>query len=725
MAVWMRALLVATAAVAPALVLPGGGSGAGGALAQTIDAELDPDAPVALVADEIDYDTTTRELVASGNVEVYYGERTLTADRLIYNDATGRIRAEGNLVLRDPTGVTLFAEFADLDAELKDGILKGAQSVLDRYSRLSAVEARRVDDRYNILSRAVYSACEVCADEPTPLWRIRARQVIHDQENRIIHYEDARLEVFGVPVLWTPYFSHPDPTVERASGFLTPSVSSSAENYGYGVKLPYFLVIDEQTDLTLTPFVTTNDGIVGELEFRRAFETGNLFFKGSAVRSDFTGDRELHGHVDSEGLFRAFDSFDWGWDVKFASDDAYLAYFDFSNEDRLTSELFASSYSRDGFFDISTARFQSLRDDEPAGQIPFVIPDMAARYEFDDPLAGGRIGAFMNSQGLLRTNGEDTGRISFGLDWERELLLPVGLALKGFAEIRGDAFFIGDSDDPDQDPTAFRFAPLIGVEARYPFVSDASTGGFEGITQVIEPVAQFILAPYGGNDDDIPNEDSLITEFDETALFDRSHFNGYDRVEEGPRFNLGLRYALYSDFGLDFDATVGRVLRFDEETAFSEGSGLDGMASDWVGAWSASYDPYVTVSQRIRVADDGLEVTRNEAELGLRFGQVGFDLQYVFLEADPDEGADDDREELFTRARWNVTDEWSVNGFLRRDIERREWVSLGGGVRFANECCSVTAFVRRSFTDQENVSAGTSFGITVELFTLGGTGFGG
>ncbi len=697
-----------------------------GAAAQDIDTEFDPDRPVSLVADSLDYDTTTRTLTAAGNVEVYYGERTLTADRIAYSDETGRITAEGDIVLRDGSGATVFAEFADLDADLRDGLVRGAQSVLDRYSRLAAVEARRVGDRYNILSRAVYSPCEVCEDEPTPLWRIRARRVIHDQEARVIHYEDARLEVMGVPVLWTPYFSHPDPTVERATGFLAPSVKSSGDNFGYGVKTPFFIVLDEQTDLTLTPFVTTNDGVVGELELRRAFESGYAEFFGTVGRSDFTGRGEWHGHVDTVGRFTWDDRVDWGWDVEFASDDAYLRYFDYSNEDRLTSELYASSYARHGFFDVSAARFQSLRDDEPAGQIPLVIPDIAARYEIEEDFTGGRIGLFGNSQGLMRNNGQDTARLSVGLDWEREWLLPVGLAIKGFAEIRGDAFFIGDADDPQQEPTAFRFHPLAGIEARYPLISEPGTG-FEGLTQVVEPIAQFVLAPYGGNDADIPNEDSLITEFDETSLFERDHFTGYDQVEEGPRVNLGLRYAVYSDFGLDFDATLGRSLRFERADEFSTGSGLANAQSDWVGAWSASYDPYVTVSQRLRLADDGLELTRNEARLALRLGPADLDLQYSFFEADPGSDAFVDREELFTSARFRLTDEWSINGFLRRDLDAEEFVNIGGGVRFRNECCSVTAFVRRNFTEQDNVSDGTSFGLTVELFTLGGggTSFGG
>ena len=178
-----------------------------------------------MVADEIQFDSQAGTVTAVGNVEVYYGQRTLTADRIIYNDRTGKIRANGDLVLRDPSGATVFADAADLDADLKNGLVEGARSMLDQHTRLAAVEARRVDERYNTLSKAVYSPCKVCSDDPTPLWRIRARRIIHDEQEKVIHYENAYFDVLGVPVGWLPYFQHPDPSVKRASGLLFPEGS--------------------------------------------------------------------------------------------------------------------------------------------------------------------------------------------------------------------------------------------------------------------------------------------------------------------------------------------------------------------------------------------------------------------------------------------------------------------------------------------------------------------
>ncbi len=671
-----------------------------------------PNLPVALAADKVEHDTATGQVIASGNVEIFYGERTLTADRIVYHSDTGRITAEGNIVLRDATGVTVFADFADLDADLQNGLVRGARSVMGENIKLSAAEARRVDARFNTLSKAVYSPCKVCSDNPTPLWRIRARRVIHDEVEKVIYYEDATLDVLGVPVAWLPYFSHPDPTVARASGFLVPEFRQSSV-YGLGARVPYYWVIDDYSDLTFSPLLTSGDGMVGVLEYRRAFESGSFTTVGSLTYNDYQGSNEFHGHLEARGEFDLEDDLKWGFDAIVVTDRGYLRRFDFSDEDRLTSELYLRRYRGDGFLDATAVYFQSLRDDEPSGNIPLVLPDFDIRYKMPEFLAGGDLGIFASSAVLLRGKGLDTGRLSFGADWDRQEILPSGLSLRGFAEVRGDVFVVDDFSGVDS-ATEFRFAPLAGIEARFPLIYESSGA----IAHVLEPIAQAIVAPYGGNDSDIPNEDSQVTEFDETNLFDTSHFTGLDAFEEGHRLNLGLRYERISPGGLNLDASVGRVLRLRRADEFSSGSGLADAASDWVGAWSAGYDPYVTVRQRLRISD-GFAITRNEIGAELTFGRFSLFGGYIFLERDPAIEAPEDREELFGRAIVSLNRNWSLSGEARRDIQNGDFVEIAGGITYTNECCQVDFFVKRDFTELNDAPESTSIGVQIKLFTLG------
>lgn len=676
--------------------------------------EVETDLPVALVADEIIYESAIGRVTATGNVEVYYGARTLTADRIVYDDRTGRISAEGDLVLRDPSGTTVFADAADLDPELRDGLVVGARSVMGDNARMAAVEARRIDDRYNTLSKVVYSPCAVCPENPTPLWSIRARRVIHDEQERMIHYENATFEVFGVPVGWLPYFRHPDPTVDRASGLLIPRFLSSSI-FGYALKVPYYQVIDAHSDLTLTPFVTTNDGAILELDYRRLFESGELSFGGSVTWNDYEGgDAKVHGHVDTDGLFGIGAGVKAGWDVAFTTDDGYLRRYEFDYADRLTSELFVKRYREDDFFDVAGVYFQSLRSNEPAGQIPLALPLLDARLELPDPLTGGEFGLFASGYLLNRNNGADNGRFTLGVDWERQEILPIGLSVTGFAQVRGDVFSsVGDPSVPDT--PAGRITGLGGVELRYPLIWEPEGGA----DHILEPVVQAVMAPYGHNDG-FPVEDSLVTEFDELSVISRDHFTGLDSFEEGPRVNLLLRYDRIGDGGLRFDAAVGRTYRFDELETFSSGSGLRDAESDFVTAWQASYDPYVVVRHRMRFDDDGT-VTRNEVFGGLNIAPVELTASYIFLEADPEISAPFDREEVSASAGLQIDRNWSISGFLQRDLELGEFVRVGGQLTWANECAVIDLYLRRRFTDLEDAPAATSVGVNVRLLTLGTT----
>ena len=667
---------------------------------------------VTLVADSVSYDTLTGRVVAEGAVQVFYGTRTLTAERIVYDSVNDRISAEGDLVLRDAAGnATVFADTAELDAELRDGLVLGARAVMNRDVKLSAVEAPRLDDRYNALSKAVYSPCAVCAEDPTPLWQIRARRVIHDERERVIHYEDATFDVLGVPVFWTPYFRHADPTVERTSGFLVPSFAQSS-TFGYGVRAPYYWVLDDFSDATIEPFVTTDDGVIMLGEYRRRFTFGDLQVRSSGTVNDYGGKGSFHGHLDALGQFETKGGIDYGFDFDLVTDDGYLRRFDLSDDDRLESEVYLRDYGDRSFFDLAGIYFQSLREGETDGEVPFVLPDFEARYELPRPVAGGTAGFFADTAAVVRTAGDDAARVSLGSDWEREFIASNGLVLTPFAEARVDFFASGD-DDVFTEDTDLRLAPLAGVEARYPLINESSPG----VAHVLEPVAQAILAPYGGNDG-IPNEDSLLTEFDETSLFDRNHFPGLDGFEEGPRLNYGLRYERIADEGIDLEASLGQVLRPEDASEFSPGSGLVDATSDIVGSWALSFAPWATARQRVRLSTD-LELTRNEVYGGIELDPVGLDVGYIFLERDPRIDAPDDREEISAAGRLRLTGGWSVGAFLQHDIGRDELVETGGSITYENECIAVDLGVEKRFTDADDAPSALSFGLQVRLLTLG------
>ncbi len=705
------------AAAAALLVLAGGAAPAAAqTVAENLVGRIDRAEPVALVADSVTYDNATGLLTAAGSVEVYYGERTLTADRIVYDSRTDRISAEGGITIRSPEGATIVADVAELDSDLKDGIVRGARASLGQDARFAALEARRVGGRYNVLSRAVFSPCMVCPEDPTPLWRIRARRIVHDEQEKVVHYEDATFDLMGVPIAWSPYFRHPDPALGRSSGFLMPEYLQSS-TFGHALKTPYFWVLDDQSDVTIMPFATTRDGLIMEGEYRRAFEDGALRVSGSFTQGDYDGQNRLRGHVFAESLFDLGDGVETGFSIAQASDDAYLRRYEFTEDDRLTSEMFLRHSDRDGYGEASLVRFQSLRDDEPYGEIPMALPTFEARRDWDEDVLGGVVGAQAAGYGLLRSGGQDTAHLSLGADWETHEIHSSGIIFGAAAEARLDMWRIGDAAAADDDPV--RFAPQAAIEARYPLVRRDPQGGVfgVGVTHVLEPIVQAVLAPYIDDTPALPNEDSVLTEFDETNLFSLRRHSGYDGFEEGPRLNLGLRYGFVTDAGADFSATVGRVLRMRQIDSFNAGEGLNKRESDFVGAWSLFLPGVLKLNNRVRVADD-FSLRRNELYASADYRSLEFNAYYVYLSKD--EITPEDRQEAALSARYALTPNWFLGGEARRDLETGNWVRAAGTVAYRNECVDLELYAGRRFTSSQGVPASTFFGARVRLWALGG-----
>jgi len=206
-----------------------------------------------LVADSVVVDPSG-QIIAEGNVVVYYDGSRLEADRVFYDRTTDALTIEGAVTLTDATGDVVTADAATLNSDLRNGVLTSARLVLDQQLQLAAARIARVEDRYTTLSRVVASSCKVCAANPTPLWEIRASRVVHDTVEQQLYFDNAQFRLAGVPIFYLPRLRLPDPTLERASGFLIPELRTSSD-LGTGIRLPYFLAIGPHADATLSRLI--------------------------------------------------------------------------------------------------------------------------------------------------------------------------------------------------------------------------------------------------------------------------------------------------------------------------------------------------------------------------------------------------------------------------------------------------------------------------------------
>ncbi|WP_408887438.1 LPS-assembly protein LptD, partial [Teichococcus deserti] len=260
-------------------------------------------APVTFTAEEVEYDQERNLVTARGAVEAWQNERILRADRFTFDRNTGIATAEGNVQLLEADGQVLFADRAELTGNMRDGVVEGLKARLAQNGRMVANGARRTDGKILDMSRVLYSSCDLCMNDPTapPLWQLRARLATSDQEAKRLRYRDASLLLGGVPVLYTPYLSHPDPSVPRQSGFLTPVFGSSSFLGGF-VETPYYWAIDPSSDLTVTPTLSTKQNPALGFDYRRRFNFGQIEAAGSVgERAGASSENGLGGHIYSRG----------------------------------------------------------------------------------------------------------------------------------------------------------------------------------------------------------------------------------------------------------------------------------------------------------------------------------------------------------------------------------------------------------------------------------------
>ncbi len=677
--------------------------------------EFPIDAGVFLTADEVTYDRERGTVTARGNVEVSRDNRTLLADEITYEQTTDILNASGNVSLLEPTGEVLFASRVELTGDLKDGIVEDIRVILDDLSRIAANGARLSAGGTTEMRRAVYSPCDLCPDEPTrpPLWQIKAVKVVHDKNRKAIEYFDAWMEIAGIPVAYTPYFTHPDPTVRRRRGFLAPSFGGSSD-LGFIAQVPFYYVVDERSDLTATPVYTDKEGPLMAAEYRRKFQHGRIEFSGSLTEDS---QNDVRGHLFGEGRLDIDETWRAGFDVERASDDTFLRRYGFGSQGELTSRIFAEGFRKRNYMAFNAYAFQGLRQTDDQGTTPWVLPRFDYNHVGEVDGYGGRSSLDVNLMALTRTDGADTRRLSVRGGWRRPFVGPIGDLLSVTTSFQGDFYHVDSFDrggtEGEFSGVTGRFVPQMAVDWRYPL---GKTSG--NISQSVEPIAQIIVSPYGGNPNTIPNEDSQDFEFDETNLFRTNRFTGVDRVEGGPRLNYGLRWGVFGNNGGSTTVLVGQSYRLKSDDTFADQSGLEDNLSDIVARVHASPGRHLNVFYRSRWDKDDLSPRRNEVKLSAGPPALRLDADYVFFERQADSEFPT-REELTTSLNTQFSRYWRGQVSAKRDLADNEMRSAGLGLTYEDECLVFSTNLTRTFFEDRDLKPTDAILFSVTFKTLG------
>jgi LPS-assembly protein len=689
-----------------------------------------PDQPVLVTADELQYQQDLGLVIAKGHVELSQNNQILLADTITYNQRNDTVTASGNVSITQPTGDIAFADYMELRNNFRDGFIKDVRMLLFDGSRLAGNAARRVGGVRTEVRRAVYSPCQLCASDPTapPVWQIKAEDAVDDKDLLIVEYHDAIMEIEGIPVMWSPYFSHPDPSVKRASGFLPPVFghdSSNGERFG----IPYYWVIAPDKDATFRPVFTTDGGTVLSGQYRQRFGNGFLTTDDSVTfgskstnpRTTDVNASGVRGHLSGVGLWDLTANWRAGFEGTATTDQTYLQRYHFPyTTNFLTDHAYLERFGPTSYANISAYGYQNLNSNFSIAAEPFVLPQAYYNLTTQPDVLGGRWQFNGDVLNLAKRDTYNVRRLSFGGQWRRPFAGPLGDRYQFSINMRGDGYDTdfspgsGFATTPETKVTGRTF-PQAALNWRYPWINQIGN-----INALIEPVAAAFAAPIGGNPARIPNEDAQSFEFDDTDLFIGNRWPGYDRVDGGQRVDYGLHAGVFNPVAGSTQILIGESYRLQSDTQFPVGTGLDHRRSDVVGRVTVSPSGYFNLFYRARLDSQDLAMRRQEVGAYGGVANLNGSISYIATSSIPSQPTVLPASQISFGVNFALTDRWSGQITQTQNLNQGA-TALNSAVHltYRDDCLAVTGTISRSAISVGDVKPGVSFVVSFVFRNLG------
>lgn len=746
-------------------------TGTNRALSLAADSPFRDEDLVYLEADNLASEDESGVLTIEGDVEGRYEDRTLRADKVIYDRQTGRLLASGNVTLIDAAGSIQYADRLELSDALETGTATNYTGRLESGGVVGARFVNRNSKEEFEFYNAYFTACELCQDgdkTKKPSWRLLAKRVRQDSETRTIRYNDAVLELLGIPVFYTPYLAHPDPSAKRVSGLLMPLIGLSTDK-GLTLSTPYYWTVDDYTDLTLKPRLYTKVNPLLEYEASRRFHTGRIDVEGSFTYSSlFDRDgtafddasqfadpqnapigQEVRAHLFADGYFQPNETWDYGFGLQLVTDDNHLNRYDLnespgtrgiyqSESRRNINQAFLVGQDNNTRLSLSTVAFQDLRsrfsrnsdgllvfDEVDDSTLPIIAPKIDIESYVNDPVFGGRVKAYADMAWLTRDVGTDYGRFTAGLDYSKTFIGLGGFEFKPFGNARIEHF---ELEADGSDSTQFnRTLGQIGANLRYPLIKSTPA-----VDWIIEPRIQ-VTQSFG--DGEFENftaldgsgtavnliQDGNNVDLDQSLFWNNNKNAGFDLWEEGFRADVGG--SLIADWGPSrVNLFIGQSYASGVDNLFGLNTGLSGNTSDIIGQIELNLGQRFSTKTRLSYDEEEGDLRRIDSSLRYKDKRFDASARYYSVQPESLNVINAPAKELSGSFGFKVTDAWSTRYTGYYDIDTNNFRRQRFSLAYQDDCTLIELTFTRNNISTDAVRDTSGFGIRIALLSFGDSG---
>ena len=523
----------------------------------------------------------------------------------------------------------------DLDNErlaAKDIQIYFAKGELGDNSRLKG-SSLISENNISIIKNGIFTACKI-RDECPP-WSIKSKEIKHDKKKKLINYKDSWLQLYDVPIFYFPKFFHPDPTVKRQSGFLTPTLLSSSASGG-SINIPYYKVISENKDTTFTPRIYFNDDFSIQNEYRQVEKNTNHISDLSLKKLESS----TKSHFFSNTKYILENNFDFSeieLNLEKTSSDTYLKGDNIVSKTRSSNnQSLLNSYVK---FDASRedlnvfaelAAYEDLTKEKNSDKFQYILPNFTiSKLLNNNPEIKGNLNyKISGSNQKKNTNISETLLINDLIYKSNSFFSKFGTISNYEVELK-NSLKKGNNSSKYKDNTQ--------SENYSSFIFNSSIPLKRNYKDYIGNLNPKINVRYS------PNKSENLSDIDRkiniTNIFSKNRLGLNDSIEGGQSLTLGFDYDLKTRDNNEFlGFSLGQIFRDTDDKRLPIKSKMQNKSSDVVGNFNFQPNDNFKINYDFSF-DNNLETT-NFTKIETTMKINNFITSFDFLEENNDIGSD-------------------------------------------------------------------------------------
>ena len=489
--------------------------------------------------------------------------------------------------------------------------------------------AIKLTNQKSMFNKSIFTICNYRENDKCPPWTIQASKMLHDNIKKTIYYDNAVIKVYNIPILYIPKLSHPDPTVERRSGFLPPTITDS-KNLGTGLSLPYFFDIGLDKNFTLTSkiYVDENPLLLGE--YHQAFMNSNFLAdfgftegykettttKKAGEKSHFFS-KFVKNFTGEGGSKKSF-----SLSIQDVSNDKYLKLYKIKsnlvdyNKDTLESHINFTHEKDDLFFGLNASVFETLKESYE-DKYEYILPEITIDKNLFNNDKFGNLDLQTNISTYLYDTNKLKNFVVNNFDWSsKDIYLNSGINTKILGNLRNINYEVKNVDEYKKDTTSELFGAL-GILSK--IILQKKQGNTD---HLLTPKLLLRYAPGSMRNE---NSGSRLTP---SSAFNLNRLNNINNFETGISGTVGFDYKTTSN-DKEFDFSLAQVIKEAENNKMPDKSSLNEKASDLVGSANVKLTNNFSLNYEFALDQNYQDLNFNEFGANMNFGPIDFDFNYL------------------------------------------------------------------------------------------------